>query len=217
MQVSSQPRRISVTWASSAGSSYVRSVPDSGASGGDASYATGFPPLTFQPIASGGTPPAGQDMNGVLADLSAWARWQAAGGTASFDATFANAVGGYPAGAVLASTTPGLSWQSAIDNNTGNPDAGASGWLRIGGITQEGTDSRTINAGSSYTVNFPTPFPTKCTGFFCTPINLTASSRRDSFIQRLSLSAAGFTYVVQGAGTGGDDTLDGIDWFARGY
>lgn len=134
MQTSQIPTRVTVRWASAAGGAYVRPIPATQASPGDgsASFAKGFPPETFQPVASGGVPPFGQDANGIFNQLSAWAQWQAAGGAAQYNSAFSAAVGGYPKFAVLASTTPGRFWQSTVDNNTTDPDGGsATNWTLI--------------------------------------------------------------------------------------
>lgn len=155
MQTSNRPRRLTKPFASDAGSGFVRTVPTDAAGGGAASYSLGFPPETFQPVASGGVPPSGQDMNGVLFDVSGWARWLAGGGTAVFDAAFSDAVGGYPLGARLASTNnPAITWVSTVENNTSNPDAGGAGWVI------EGTGARDPNIGGGFyqygpfTINF---------------------------------------------------------------
>lgn len=96
MQLSQRPRRITRPWAVSATGLYTRSVPDAAPAGttGAASYDKGFPPETFQPVGSGGVPPSGQDMNGVLFDMTGLARWVASGGTAVYDSAYAAAIGG---------------------------------------------------------------------------------------------------------------------------
>lgn len=134
MQYSSMPTKFPIPFAKNAGGSYTRVIPQAsqiGITPGAASLNDGFPPQTFSPVGSGGTPPWGQDFNGILNQATAWNQWQQAGGTVRYDATFATQIGGYPAGAVLASTViPGLLWYSTTDNNTTNPDGGgASGWV----------------------------------------------------------------------------------------
>ena len=136
MQASQRPRRLSRPFASAAGSGFVRQVPLAAQPGGAASYEQGFPPETFQPVASGGVPPSGADMNGVLQDVSANAMAYAAGMFAQYDSFYANAIGGYPQGAVLAGTTLGTLWQSTVDNNLSNPDAGGANWRSLGGAVQ---------------------------------------------------------------------------------
>jgi hypothetical protein len=70
-------------------------------SNGAASLTDGFPPLTFLAVTAGGVPPFGQDMNGLLNQITAGVRWEQVGGQPVYNATFANAIGGYPNGAVL--------------------------------------------------------------------------------------------------------------------
>lgn len=136
MLASSIPAKFQIPWANGAGGSFIRTIPQAsqiGIQNGAASLTDGFPPLTFQPIASGGTPPFGEDMNGILKQITQWNRWQAAGGTAQFDGTFSAAVTGYPAGAVINSTTSGLLWYNTVDNNVTDPDGGSpAGWLAMG-------------------------------------------------------------------------------------
>lgn len=95
---------------------------------GRASMETGFPPDTFKPLQSGGIPPDGRDMNGVLYMSTAWDQWQAAGGPTIYDAAFAAAIGGYPKGARLSSTDYLHEWISTADNNSTDPDAGGANW-----------------------------------------------------------------------------------------
>jgi len=138
MQLSQIPLRMQLAWAANAGGSYIRTVPvpsQIGIQDGAASFNDGFPPDNFTSIAAGGVPPFGQDMNGVLKVITSWEQWLQAGGPIGYDATFSTAVGGYPAGAVLASNvTPGAQWYSLVDNNTTNPDdpLTSSGWVRVG-------------------------------------------------------------------------------------
>jgi len=128
MQASDIPTKFPIPFANSATpGTYKRTIPEaSSPTPGAASLTDGFPPLTFTPVGSGGIPPFGQDMNGILYEITQWSRWLQAGGTVTWDSAFSTAVGGYPAGAVVASTTAGLFWYSLVDNNTVNPDAGAS-------------------------------------------------------------------------------------------
>lgn len=120
------PSRFKIPFANGAGGSYVRAIPDTSADPVAASLQLGFPPDTFTPLTGGGTPPDGKDFNGILKQLTQWARWQAAGGPNFYDSTFSTAVGGYPSGAALGSVvTPGLFWVSTANNNTTDPDGGS--------------------------------------------------------------------------------------------
>jgi len=135
MKLSDMPVLIDIPFARDATGSYVRDIPDSTATAGAASYTLGFPPITAQPLESGGIPPDIKDFNGVLRALSRWVNWQGAGAPVVYDSVFVATVGGYPKGAQLASTvTTGLIWRSTVDDNTTDPDGGsATGWERLVG------------------------------------------------------------------------------------
>lgn len=140
MQTSDLPRRFPIPFGNGAGSAFIRTIPTNhvAPTTGDApaSLQDGFPPENFAPLSSGGIPPNGADFNGILFQLSGWARWMAAGGPIRYDSTFATAIGGYPAGAVLQSATvPGRSYYSTANNNMGNPDTGAPDWVILIGAS----------------------------------------------------------------------------------
>lgn len=135
MKASDLPAKITVPFAQNAGLAYRRDIPLQSSDAGAASFMLGFPALTFQPTSAGGTPPDGRDMNGILYALSAVARSWCAGITLTFDASFANAVGGYPLGAVLRSATdPTILLISQQDGNMTDPAADHDGtfWRTIG-------------------------------------------------------------------------------------
>lgn len=133
MQLSQIPAKFAIPFANSAGGSFIRAIPQAsqiGVNPGFASLTDGFPPLNFTPIASGGFPPFGQDMNGLMNQTTAWSRWQSAGGPVFYDATFQAACGGYPQYAVVRSlVNPNIFWESSVDNNLTNPDAGGANWI----------------------------------------------------------------------------------------
>lgn len=122
-------------------------VGDSGA----ASYTDGFPPLTRTPIAAGGIPPKGLDMNGVLYEATRHIQWLNAGGQARFDAALVTAIGGYPVGVVLQSND-GLSAYvnvvaaNATDFNDTPASIGVS-WLPYAGESLR----RGIISGATFT------------------------------------------------------------------
>lgn len=129
------PSKFNIPFASAAVAPYVRTIPQSsqiGVQAGAASLTDGFPPVTFDGPGAGGTPPYGEDFNGILKQITQWARWQAAGGTVPYDATFQAAVNGYPKGAFVASAvTFGLFFFSQVDGNTSNPDVGGANWTQF--------------------------------------------------------------------------------------
>lgn len=131
MQSSNQPGQISVAFATSGQKQPIPVASQIGIEDGRASYQDGFPPLTRTPLAAGGVPPFGTDMNGILNAITAIQQWQSAGGLFKFDATFAASVGGYPKGAMLVRADGDGIWQSSIENNTNNPDTGGAGWVPV--------------------------------------------------------------------------------------
>ena len=126
------PLKMPTPWASGAKTGFVRQVPNQSQiqiKDGVASFIDGFPEKTFTPVANGGIPPFGADMNGILKQITEWSRWHQAGGQVRFDATFQAAIAGYPLEARVGSVTiPYLVWQSTTNNNLSNPDTGGGGW-----------------------------------------------------------------------------------------
>ncbi len=138
MQSSGTPSKFQLPWANGAGPSYIRTIPVAsqiGIQNGAASLTDGFVPLNFLPVGSGGVPPFGQDMNGILNQTTANLQWINAGGLFAYDSAFATAIGGYPAGCMLKSaSTIGLFWLNTADNNTTNPESGGSNWTAFSNI-----------------------------------------------------------------------------------
>ena len=135
MDLTNIPTLVAVPFASGAGAGYRNTIPVASqipVTPGAASFTDGFPPVTFQPIASGGVPPYGADVNGILYALSNMARWDQAGGRYYYDATFSTAVTGYPKGATLNRTDNLGAWLNTVDNNTTDPNSTSSaGWVPV--------------------------------------------------------------------------------------
>lgn len=240
MQQSNHPARFNIPFANNAGPTYVRDIPQdhqsATTSDAPASLYDGFPPETFTPQSSGGVPPNGADVNGILRWLSQQARWNQSGGPALFDSTLATAIGGYPKGAVLASTvTAGVQFVSLVENNSTNPDVDPTNW-RVqgsGSVTIAGTAWRRVASDGwiecggvagiplsyedSFSFTFPTPFPTNCLGFFATPINSAQSSSGQTTIQEVNLSAGGALLFAQNHQSYLADIAGGMRWRAWGY
>lgn len=104
-------------------------VPITGAdiNNGRADYENGFPPVTRAPIAAGGVPPYGTDMNGVLFDLSSGLQYLQAGMVFPYSQDFANAIGGYDVGAWV--TASGIRYVSTISGNSVPPPS--AGWQAL--------------------------------------------------------------------------------------
>ena len=88
MQLSNAPGKLLLPFANAGAKNTIPTASQIGITAGAASLTDGFPPLTRTPIAAGGVPPSGLDMNGILYALSAALRWAAAGGGYAYDAAF---------------------------------------------------------------------------------------------------------------------------------
>ena len=117
-----------------------------------ASLTDGFPPKTMQSVSAGGCAPFGQDINGILKQVTQWNQQTQAGGLPVFDASFSSSIGGYPEGSILSQAAfPSCFWISQVDNNTSNPDAGGSTtWTNacpgggIGGTTTGSANAQNV-------------------------------------------------------------------------
>lgn len=138
MLASAVPSRIQLPFANAGTKNTIPVASQISITPGAASYTDGFPPLTFLPLASGGIPPDGADVNGVLNAITAIQQWQSAGGQFTYNAAFSTAIGGYPAGAILMSSDGLTEWLNLADNNTTDPDgASSANWAPVAsyGIT----------------------------------------------------------------------------------
>ncbi len=129
MQSTDSPSKVVLPFANAGGRVIPPVASQIGITDGAASLTDGFPPLTRTPITSGGVPPNGLEMNGILYLLSAGVWWLQAGGSAKWDSAFSTAIGGYPLGAVVQSSDNSGWWRSTAENNTTNPDTGGAGWV----------------------------------------------------------------------------------------
>ncbi len=109
---------------------YINPIPNADpGTPGRASMELGFPPATMTPKTSGGTPPFGQDMNGILYLLSSHAMAVQAGQPYLFDSALSTAIGGYPKGIVLGMADETGLWINQAAGNTTDPDGGsAANW-----------------------------------------------------------------------------------------
>lgn len=82
-----------------------------------ATWDQGFGQITMLPVAAGGLPPKGQDFNGIFNQISENIVYLSQGGRFKFSAEYAEAIGGYPKGAVLQSDDEKKEYLSLIDNN----------------------------------------------------------------------------------------------------
>lgn len=128
-----KPELMPVPFANAGLKNTIPVTPPGGSAINQASYDAGFPPTTMTPIVSGGKPPRGRDMNGILYEITAHLTYLNAGGQYWFDADFASKIGGYPLGAVLQSNDGKSSYVSIVDNNTtdfnSDPSSIGTSWL----------------------------------------------------------------------------------------
>ena len=134
MQLTNTPGELVLPFANAGAKNTIPTASQIGITAGAASLVDGFPPLTRTPIAAGGVPPSGLDMNGILYNLSAILRWANAGGGYAYDAAFAtdSNVGGYPKGARIMRSDGLGYWFNTVENNTTDPEAAgaaAAGWV----------------------------------------------------------------------------------------
>ena len=159
MQSSNIPTKIPLPFAYNAGSSYKNTIPTAsqiGVVNGRASLNDGFPPLNFVPISSGGVPPFGSDVNGILNEITAITQWQQAGGFFFYDSSFSTTIGGYPKGAILQSSSNSGLWISTAENNTTNPDTGGAGWMSL---AFEGSQAITVTTADVTVTQLQSAYP----------------------------------------------------------
>ncbi len=99
---------------------------------GLASFNDGFPPLTRTPISSGGIPPSGLDMNGILFDATDPLAQMSKGGWFTYNSAYATAIGGYAVGARLLRSDGLGFWLNLTAGNATDPEGGSpSGWVGV--------------------------------------------------------------------------------------
>ena len=94
---------------------------------GRAGYDKGFPPINMQPQEAGGIPPRGEDMNGVIYDVTLAISYIQSGKSFPFNSDFAIAIGGYPSGAIVSDSSNSTLWLNGISNNSSFP----TGWTNF--------------------------------------------------------------------------------------
>lgn len=168
---------------------------------GNASLNDGFTPLNMTAILSGGIPPSGADMNGILNLISSNVAALSAGQIYNaYDGTYATAIGGYKIGAIVRdATVAGKTWRSFIDANTTDPAVTPANW--ISSIPLYSSSAPTAGTHSDNVLSGPSDF--------FLDIDTTAGNIiLDSFVnqrdgQRLVISNIGANLLTIGGRTGG--------------
>lgn len=125
------PELIPQPFASDAGPSFINTIPDVSGDPQEADYTSGFKPLTFQPVGSGGKPPLGQDFNGILFAITTHLYALQGGQLQTYRADVAAALTGYKLGALLAMLDGAGYWINLTEGNTTDPDAGGANWAPV--------------------------------------------------------------------------------------
>lgn len=130
MLASAIPAKIQVPFATTGDKVTIPVASQIGIVDGRASWTTGFVPLNGTPLSAGGVAPFETDFNGIFNQMTAVQQWQCAGAGFKYDAAFSTAIDGYPAGAMLTSTSGNQAWLNLVDNNSTDPNGGSSsGWV----------------------------------------------------------------------------------------
>ena len=184
----SAPSKITTPFAKTGAKNSIPNSSQIGITDGLASFTDGFPPLTMTPVSTGGVPPFGQDMNGILFKLSEAVQFQQAGGSFAYDAGFAAAVGGYPIGAIIQASDNSGFWINQTNNNLTSPETFGAGWLPLEqqgestvALTSSNVTLTALNAAKNIiiitgtiTSNLSVIFPTWAKNY--TIINVTSGS-----------------------------------------
>lgn len=125
------PVFIPKAFAQDAGGPFRNTIPLAPITTQRASFNLGFPPLTMTPVASGGKPMLGPDMNGILYMMSTHTIYQQTGQPYRYSTDVVGALGGYAVGTLLGSTDGLTLWYNILAANTNDPDAGGAGWLAL--------------------------------------------------------------------------------------
>lgn len=123
------PPLVIEAFANAADPAYIDLIPETTADPERASLDLGFPPQTMQPVIAGGTPPFGQDMNGILFMISSHTVYQQTGQPYYYNATLAAKIGGYGVGTILGMQDGAGFWINRTAANLTDPDAGGAGWV----------------------------------------------------------------------------------------
>lgn len=124
-----EPAKIITPWANTGSKNPIPQNANN--TTGEAGYDKGFPDITMTPPEAGGIPPAGQDFNGILFEITSIIRYIQAGGQPSFSSALATAIGGYPSGALVLGSDGVTIWQSQVGSNMDNPDVTPTNWKKV--------------------------------------------------------------------------------------
>lgn len=140
-----EPDKIITPWASTGSKNPIPANANNAT--GAAGFDKGFPDITMTPEEAGGIPPAGQDFNGILYEVTSVLRYMQAGGLPHFSDNLSSSIGGYPIGSLVLGGNGVTIWQNQIDGNANDPDISTAGWLAVD-VDLKGVMSRTTVNGA---------------------------------------------------------------------
>ena len=134
-----EPKRLTKAFAEEGLKNTIPEVATENTPANAATYTKGFPSVTMTPIAVGGQPPSGKDMNGILYEISSHIAYMNKGGQYKFDADFCEEIGGYDIGAIVLSDDGMTEYINTVANNKTNPNTtGSVGWKICAGAAPLG-------------------------------------------------------------------------------
>lgn len=101
----------------------------------------GFPPVTMQPLETGGIAPQGFDFNGIFYTLSSNLVFLGRGERYQFDAAVTD---GYPKNAIIMSNDGAKEFQSIVDKNKNDPNKNTTGWKIYAGVGSTPSATSTV-------------------------------------------------------------------------
>ena len=134
-----EPKRLTKAFAEEGLKNTIPEVATENTPANAATYTKGFPSVTMTPIAVGGQPPSGKDMNGILYEISSHIAYMNKGGQYKFDADFCEEIGGYDISAIVLSDDGMTEYINTVANNKTNPNTtGSVGWKICAGAAPLG-------------------------------------------------------------------------------
>jgi hypothetical protein len=118
-----QPDLILIPFGKNATAGTIEPIPETAGPGDGPQKATwnyGFPQVTMTPLAAGGIPPQGQDVNGVLNAISEHTVFVGGGGQYKWSTEYVAETGGYSIGDVIQADDGLNSYVSLVNTNTDN-------------------------------------------------------------------------------------------------
>jgi hypothetical protein len=159
---------------------------------GNASLDDGFTPLNMTPLISGGIPPRGSDMNGILYLYGTIIACVSAGQLIfPYDGTYATAIAGYAVGAQVQDATTALQRWTAAVASPRDPAAHPEDW--ISNIPLKSPSAPTAGTHADNVLPGPSDFFLEITGTGAVQLNGFVAQRDGQKLILSNLSASALT------------------------